>query len=211
MQDSVSWGSRERASCAPNWSPLKPGSVPQDWMPRAAVMHTSPGACSGPWKHRHFLLPQSALLLSPLCVQVVWRPGLQKSLSLLLLTHASSQRPNKRRGHVSRFASEAALWRTAQRNGLICSPGGIQVWCLRSREEGWGRNEIRIPCGEAHTQAYIPLRGIFILFHRCSTVSRTAVSSLLWGKRIATVVVPRAAAARPACDFSCLLAEEELL
>ena len=72
----------------------------------------------------------------------------------------------------------------AQRNGPMSSPGGIKAWHLRGREEGWRRIEIRVPCGEAHSQAYIPLQK-FSSFFADTALSPELPSPQSCGEKIA--------------------------
>ena len=80
---------------------LKPRSMPQDWVPWAAIMHTSPVPAQDQRKQCVSFSQNRHLLPSPLCSHVVRRPGPQKRLSLPPLTHASSQHLNKCRGYIS--------------------------------------------------------------------------------------------------------------
>lgn len=160
---------------------LKPGSVPRDRVPWAAIMHTSPVPAQDQRKQSISFSQNQHLLPSPLCSHIVWRPGPQKRLSLLPVTHASSQHLNKCRGHVSgimwetphseKWAHEFCRWDSG-----VASEG---------QEEGC-RIEIRVPCGEAHSQAYIPLQK-FSSFFTDAALSPQLPSPQSCGEKIAKV------------------------
>ena len=157
---------------------LKPRSMPQDWVPWATIMHTSPVPAQDQRKQCVSFSQNQNLLPSPLCSHIVRRPGPQKRLSLPLLTHASSQHLNKCRGYISgitwktkgseKRAQEFSRWDSSE-----ASEGqGGRV------EEDWDKGSLwRSPFSSIH-----PFTEIFILFCRHSTVSRTAISSVLWGE-----------------------------